>query len=59
MEDLLFKWAEVALRTLVWAQKEMPDFADWHKRYRAAARSACLKHAPLVGGAQLGTTASA
>ena len=39
MEDLLFNWAEVALRTLVWAQKEMADFDDWHKRYRAAAET--------------------
>ena len=36
---LLFNWAEVALRTLVWAQKEMPDFDEWHKRYRAAAET--------------------
>ena len=41
MEDLLYTWAEVALRTLVWAQRGIPeaDFAAWHARYRAASES--------------------
>ena len=25
MEDLLYTWAEVALRTLVWAQRGIPE----------------------------------
>ena len=39
MEALLHEWAEVALRTLVWAQRGMPDFKEWHVRYRAASES--------------------
>ena len=41
MEELLYTWAEVALRTLVWAQRGIPeaDFAAWHARYRAASES--------------------
>jgi len=41
MEDLLYDWAEVALRTLVWAQRAMPesDFEAWHANYRAASES--------------------
>ena len=41
MEELLYAWAEVALRTLVWAQRAIPDseFEAWHASYRAASES--------------------
>ena len=37
LASLLEEWAEVALRTLVWAKRELPEFAAWQARYHDAA----------------------
>eukprot|EP00965_Chrysotila_dentata_P025226 837567-Pleurochrysis_carterae.AAC.1 len=36
----LNEWGEIALRTLVWAKRDLVDFATWHARYVAATESA-------------------
>ncbi len=36
LDALLYEWADIALRTLVFAKRELPDFESWHARYRAA-----------------------
>ena len=33
LEGLLDEWADIALRTLVWAKRELPHFDEWHARY--------------------------
>jgi len=36
LSDLLGEWAEVALRTLVWAKRELPELDEWRAKYREA-----------------------
>ena len=36
LDDLLAEWANIALRTLVFAKREMPDFAAWKQKHDAA-----------------------
>ena len=36
LSRLLYDWADIALRTLIWGKHELPQFAEWHARYRAA-----------------------
>eukprot|EP00966_Prymnesium_polylepis_P108489 2511487-Prymnesium_polylepis.3 len=33
LEGLLDEWADIALRTLVWAKRELPHFSEWDRRY--------------------------
>ena len=39
-EATLGEWAQLALRTLVFTQRRLPQFEEWHSRYRAAMESA-------------------
>ena len=39
-EATLGEWAQLALRTLVFTQRQLPQFEEWHSRYRAAMESA-------------------
>lgn len=39
LELLLDDWADIALRTLVWAKRDLPHFTEWHKRYIQATES--------------------
>ena len=36
LDVLLGEWADIALRTLVFAKKEMPNFDEWNRAYEAA-----------------------
>ena len=36
LDALLGEWADAALRTLVWARRELPQFEQWNQRYKAA-----------------------
>ena len=36
LDELLYQWADIALRTLVFAKRELPGFEKWHALYRAA-----------------------
>ena len=36
LDALLYEWADIALRTLVFAKRELPNFGVWHEAYRAA-----------------------
>jgi len=40
IDGQLGDWADAALRTLVWARRELPDFASWHAKYRKATANA-------------------
>ena len=36
LDALLYEWADIALRTLVFVKRELPDFEAWHVQYQAA-----------------------
>ena len=36
LDALLGEWADVALRTLVFAERELPEFAEWNAQYELA-----------------------
>ena len=36
LDKLLYDWADIALRTLVFAKREVADFDGWQTRYAAA-----------------------
>ena len=36
LDALLYEWADIALRTLVFAKREIPDFEEWNAKYVAA-----------------------
>ena len=36
LDAVLGEWADAALRTLVWARRELPTFEEWNTRYKAA-----------------------
>ena len=36
LDKLLYEWADIALRTLVFAKREVADFDGWQTRYAAA-----------------------
>ena len=36
LDKLLYDWADIALRTLVFAKREVADFDGWNARYMAA-----------------------
>lgn len=36
LESILQNWAEIALRTLVFAYREMTDFDEWYQEYEEA-----------------------
>eukprot|EP00965_Chrysotila_dentata_P105289 3477409-Pleurochrysis_carterae.AAC.1 len=35
MATTLDAWADMALRTLLWAKRELPEYAAWEVKYRA------------------------
>lgn len=37
--DHLNQWADVALRTLVWCKRDLPDYSGWHAKYKVAVQS--------------------
>ena len=39
LNALLYDWADVALRTLVFGKRELRQFGAWHAQYRAAVQS--------------------
>lgn len=45
-ESLLNVWADIALRTLVFAKREIEDFESWNVRWTAANESAEEVRAP-------------
>ena len=36
VEALLDEWADIALRTLVWCKRDLPDYQKWADRYHRA-----------------------
>ena len=36
LNDLLYEWADIALRTLVWGRRELTNYDDWHALYEMA-----------------------
>jgi magnesium-transporting ATPase (P-type) len=36
LDQLLYDWADIALRTLVFAKRELPDFESWRTKYDVA-----------------------
>lgn len=37
--EKLNQWADMALRTLVWCKRELPEFEEWHRKYLVASQS--------------------